>query len=649
MKRPPQHIFDEMRRDYRTATSSQRAGLCREWASSLGVSESTVRRWLGPVDGRKPRRDAGGIRVDVDEETLSRLCELYKDGMSAGEIIRYAETKGWISSGAISAKTLSRILDTPLAVPAPKNFSSDDDVSLRDWCAERIMIRGKPWSLDRHEYLEEIYDALESCLDIVFRKAAQVGLSTAVLLSAIRECDVRGAKCLYYLSTDADAEDFSADRIDSMIDESEYLEGIVGRRAGRSRAHDSMGLRHVGPGSLYCRGMYTRRKVKSVDGDILFLDELDEADQENREFALDRVLHSDIQFVRELSQPSVPNYGIDASFAHCDQRHWHLICPSCKRLTCLELDLDQEEELPVPRAIISVPEGASWAKPGQKYYRACVHCLHPLDMSMGKWVAMQPGQHKRGYHVSGLYTQICSPNHADPADAIMEKVRDARDRKKRARVLISIYGFPYGGGKNAITDKILDNAQGTHGFLSKSSGTYIGIDQGDVMHVVVLSPQDRVLAFFIADDWAEIPEMFDRYGVRSAVCDALPEKSQAKTAMRQIPEFQGYICYFQGEEFQKGFEDDVPKISIDRTEAIDETVRKLCEGEIAFPDPEKMDDKSLAIYEGEFRPHLKMLKRRLTENARGVSRWEYLRSVPNHFGLPGADVCVISAYGTSLY
>ena len=333
-----------------------------------------------------------------------------------------------------------------------------------------------------------------------------------------------------------------------------------------------------------------------------------------------------------LSQPSIPNYAIDLDFSRSDRRHWHLICPACNARTCLELELDESEKLPIPKNIIRVPAGAKWAISGQKYYRACRDCRAPLDMSRGEWIPQNPGSAIRGYHVSALYSQIRSPMHADRADQIMDEILVARTTRERMRVVVSIFGFPYGGERQPVTDAALAAAEGDQGFFT-GKNAYIGIDQGDVLHVVVGEDDEgggvRIAGLYITDSWDEVKKIFTSHTARGLAGDALPNKSEMKKIARETG---GHIVYFAGDEMRVGKEDDVKKITINRTEALDEAVRVIVDRGVILPSRTQLDVQELSIYET-FCAHAKMLVKNIEENARGVARWHYAANVENHFGM----------------
>src|SRR4029450_3608200 len=84
-------------------------------------------------------------------------------------------------------------------------------------------------------------------------------------------------------------------------------------------------------------GMQSPVGLKSVPLDMLVFDELDEATPDAKTRARERLSHSDYKRVLELSNPSLPNYGIDEAFQRSDQRHWHIRCSDCGEWTAPDL------------------------------------------------------------------------------------------------------------------------------------------------------------------------------------------------------------------------------------------------------------------------------------------------------------------------
>ena len=62
---------------------------------------------------------------------------------------------------------------------------------------------------------------------------------------------------------------------------------------------------------------------------IIVFDELDETAPAAKNLARERLAHSDYKRIIELSNPSLPDYGVDESYQESDQRHWTVKCEAC--------------------------------------------------------------------------------------------------------------------------------------------------------------------------------------------------------------------------------------------------------------------------------------------------------------------------------
>lgn len=188
---------------------------------------------------------------------------------------------------------------------------------LASWAARRIRLEGKPFSFEGHEYLRGIYD--DTAQHLVLVKAAQVGGTTWALLRSIKAC-LDGLNTVYLFPTRTDVIEFSKSRVGPLIQGNPLVSRTV-------KDTDTAGLKRIGDAYLYLRGMQSTVQLKSVPADMLVFDELDEATPEAKTLAKERLSHSDYRRIIELSNPSLPGYGIDESYQRSDQRHWNLKCP----------------------------------------------------------------------------------------------------------------------------------------------------------------------------------------------------------------------------------------------------------------------------------------------------------------------------------
>ena len=181
--------------------------------------------------------------------------------------------------------------------------------------------------------------------------------------------------------------DFSKGRIDPLIDDNPET---IGKWI---RDTDAANIKRVWNSFLYFRGMKSRVGLKSIPVDFVIFDELDEAPQNSVDLAMERMGHSEIREVLKLSNPTLPDYGIDKAFQETDQRYWMLKCPACVSWTCLEETF--------PDCLIEI-DG--------RVIRACSRCKAELNPAAGESVAKHPAvTDKRGYHYSQLFSQNIAP------------------------------------------------------------------------------------------------------------------------------------------------------------------------------------------------------------------------------------------------
>jgi hypothetical protein len=489
-----------------------------------------------------------------------------------------------------------------------------------------IMLRNRTYSTRKHEYLIQIL--ADTHPNQTFEKAAQVAISTSILIKTLYVSEHLGKKCVYYFQDDSAVRDFSHDRAEPMIQESRYL-------TSRLRHTVNVGLKQVGPGSIYFRGLFTKGKAKSVDADCIVLDELDEAKEENVKFAVDRLMHSDLQWLFSLSQPSFPGFGIDKAFAETDQHYWHLVCPSCHEYNCLELNFP-DNFLPVPsNRKKSFLDGAT-------HYRGCKKCGARLNMAEGVWIAKQPSRIRRGYHLSQLYTQICPPDQPNLGTKFMREWESERKSQfGLARFTISVLGFPFSGGAARVTDELLDFAEGEHGFSFNGYDCFMGVDQGDTLTISIGGMQKGQLVFLYfeeTEDWDRLDSLMQAFRIRFCVIDAQPNKHPAKALAARYSN-RVAIQYFGAQELKVGKElhegkIEVDKINVDRTTSIDAFLDKLEQGQIVLPSRQACSGKQLASLE-DVRRHLKQLICRNETLPSGLMKKVYLsgNGIENHYGM----------------
>jgi phage terminase large subunit GpA-like protein len=271
-----------------------------------------------------------------------------------------------------------------------QKFCRDDGKaygSLGAWAEKTpVMLDGRPFSFHKHEYLMTPY--ADNHPHMVEIKAAQMGLTTKAVLRAMYAARYRNFRGILYLfPSRTDVTEFAKGRIDPLMEDNP---DTLGRWLQET---DSANIKQIWNCFLYLRGMKSRVGLKSIPVDFLIFDEMDEASPAAADMAMERMSHSEFREVLKLSNPTLPDYGIDKAFQETDQRFWHVKCETCGGYTCLEETF--------PDCLLEI---------GGSVIRACQKCEAEVNPSIGEWVAKHPGvTEKRGYHFSQLFSHYVDP------------------------------------------------------------------------------------------------------------------------------------------------------------------------------------------------------------------------------------------------
>ena len=262
---------------------------------------------------------------------------------------------------------------------------SNEKVPFHKWVKD-IILDGKAFTYDRHEYLIEPYK--DNHPHQVEMKATQMGLTSKAMLRVAYGARYGGYRGILYLfPSKSDVTDFSKGRIDPLIDENPET---IGRWL---KDTDSANIKRIWNAFLYLRGMKSRIGLKSIPVDFVIFDELDEAPQNSIDMAMERMAHSEFKEILKLSNPTLPDYGIDKAFQETDQRYWLLKCEKCGEYTCLEDTF--------PDCLKTIND---------MVIRACQKCHSKLNPSIGQWAAKRPSiTYKHGYHYSQLFSHFVDP------------------------------------------------------------------------------------------------------------------------------------------------------------------------------------------------------------------------------------------------
>jgi hypothetical protein len=352
--------------------------------------------------------------------------------------------------------------------------------------------------------------------------------------------------------------------------------------------------------------------MKSVPADMIVFDELDEATPDARAMAWERIAHSDYKRVIELSNPSLPGYGIDEQFEKSDQRHWTLKCPACGHWTSLEREfpdkLGQEVRIILPRE-----DGT--------YYRACPNCEHELDVDQGEWVADFPDRAIHGYRISQLFS-----TKVDPGE-ILEEYRTVRYPERFYNLKI---GIPWADLERRLDVQSVLACCSTQ--QPPDGYQVMGVDTGKRLHVVVLRTnmyqRDRGFLTHLAvcDTYEELEALMKKQRVLLTVIDGMPEMHAARDLANRYG-YKVYMNFFSESQHGSAHWNDKDHTShVNRTEALDASRAAIRDRRIQLPPESELVR--------EFARHLSCDAKQLEEDPdTGAKKYRYVRTGENHFSM----------------
>jgi len=509
-----------------------------------------------------------------------------------------------------------------LASAATRSFSEP----LAAWSEKKIRLDFKPFSFKNHEYLREIYD--DTAPHIVLSKAAQIGGTVWALLRSIYAC-MNGLNVIYFFPTRTDVIEFSKSRVGPFLAENPFL-------SKQMTDTDTAGLKKIGDAHIYFRGMQSTVGMKSVPADMIVFDELDEAAPDAKALAKERIAHSDYKRIIELSNPSLPDYGVDEQYQMSDQRHWTIKCSSCGKWTSIDKEfpdkLNQEVRVILPR------EDGS-------FYRACPKCATELDLASGEWVADYPDLEVHGYRISQLFSAMVDPG---------EILKEYRTTRYPARFYNMKIGIPWADLDRRLDKMTVLNLCCNDLFMYRRGHCFMGVDTGKQLHVVILQRfmdnigpghanknMPHILVHIqTCNEFEELDALIEKYNVRGCVIDGLPETHLTR-AFAQKYRGRVFLNFFN--ENQRGkprWDYRNLKVDINRTEALDASRAAIREKLVLLP-------RRVPIVE-EFADHMTKDAKVLDEDVEtGIKKYRYIRTGENHYSmaftycwLAISDICV---------
>ena len=435
-----------------------------------------------------------------------------------------------------------------------------------EWaCQKGVVLDRGPFSFSRHECLQGPYG--DDHPRQVELKCAQMGNTTRAILRAFWSAlYMTFVGVLYLFPSSKGSGDFSRSRVGPLVDRNP---DTLGKWVQDT---DSVGLKRVRGKNLLFRGTKSTEGLRSDPVDFVIYDEFDLFPVGIDAVARERMAHSDHKWEHFLSNPTLPDFGIDRLYQLTDQRRWLLKCPRCGQWT----DPVGEWEAAASPRERGVPD-LLWERPDGTVVLRCLRCrdgvLHPAS---GEWVARKPGVTDwRGYQYSQLFSQYVTPG---------EILSQYRTTLNMGAFYNYKLGIAYVEAEHRITREEVLALCGSHGLAAADPGPCcMGIDQGTGLHVVIGRRDGTIVHLGEYRDFEELDRLLEAFGVSRCVIDGMPETRKAREFAARFP---GRVFLNWYSPYQRGayaWNEKDMRVSVNRTESMDAAHDALTGRRIVLP------------------------------------------------------------------
>lgn len=445
---------------------------------------------------------------------------------------------------------------------------------------------------------------------IAIQKASQMGLSTYCILWILYLCKTQKARrgTIYWLPTDSAVSDFVNTKLDPLIRDNSNDANLASNELKHAiyeykKGANNQGLKFIYGTPTIWRGIKSKSGVKSISADAAVYDEFDEADQSQVAQARKRLSASEVKLERELSTPTIPDYGINKQIQETDHCHFAFKCEPCGHWNILEDEF--------PKCFEENREG--------KFVRVCTRCHRELPIHAGKWVQKNARSKLRGYQVSQLYSPYVSPD---------EIMLEYRTTDFPGHFSNHVLGKPYLSSTDRITKEMVLSLCDPMRTMSESSisPTAMGVDVGADLHIVILKgkPKEQTVWAGTIQSFEELHMIMLRYNVKSAVIDALPETRKVREFIKKHRNI-AWMCFYV--DSQKGsykWDEEQQQVNVNRTESLDASGEPFFNKTMGLPQRSKILE-DLAEH---FENTVKVVDE---DKDSGSRRYVYKKLGPDHF------------------
>lgn len=361
------------------------------------------------------------------------------------------------------------------------------NMSMSDWICANTTLRGKPFGFKDYEFQRRIIDDMHPNLWV--KKISQCGLTESQQRKMLAFLERnQGTTGLFILPNQPMRDRLAKTRVKPLVDNDDVFNKERDKNATRTAL-----LYQLGQSFLHLSDC-TEGAATSTPGDILFIDEIDLANQQMVALFGSRLQNSVHKIKQHFSTPTHVSFGVDAGYSASDQHEYFCRCPSCNHWNIPDFNMDFVHIPGLLRDEIDcLSELEQHHLPGLDLdgaYVRCEKCHKALDLtdpSLREWVPRFPSNtFARGYNVLPFVT------HRLTIPYIIGELMTYKKNNYIRGWWNTVVGKPYTGGNERLSIEDIEACldQSMPPDLAPKTKISVGIDSGIMCHVTIFLGAD---------------------------------------------------------------------------------------------------------------------------------------------------------------
>lgn len=428
-------------------------------------------------------------------------------------------------------------------------------------------------------FLRQIF--LDQSDYMIVIKCSQVGITEYLNCFTYAEL-IKGRSVFYAFPNDKLVYRFVNNRFNQSYIYTRYYQqlhkDLVSENANKT---SSLSMFKLGKGTVIFVSAFTPASFIEFPADTLVVDELDRCVIDNVNKGLSRLSASKQKMVKKISNPTIEAYGIDEEYAKSNKNEWFIKC-DCGHEFSPDFFLHVVRDVGEGNFLIRDTEYEPHQ--GSDIRMICDSCGRPVDRySEGRWIQLQPEQHRSGYRISKLYAST---------DTMIELVDRFSEGLTNDHKLQDFYNFDLGLAFTAagakITELMLDQCIAQYS-MPKGLAEGLCIAGIDVnypnFNVVILrvTNEDKLRAVYIDTirDYKSLKTLLREYKVRCGVIDAGPERRISAMLCARIPGM--FRCDYTTGVVKDKIDLQFRRLTTNRTMALDNVKEAVLTNRLELP------------------------------------------------------------------